>query len=170
MRLLAFNFLPKKGGHPIDEVDGFNICSKLCGDPEYEDTAYFSPRAYLNIFCKTRTKVCRCKKRLSVVRITNPEKGVSIYRKYEYSPRFEGIGDNDVVLNPASIRELAGGEDNSSIVGKEVCVRPGCRLAYYWNHPFHATRISTKLGCFSILLTIVSFVIGLVSLFCSCCG
>ena len=131
MRLLALNFIPKNGSHPTDEVDGLNLFSKQCGIPDYEDTAYFSPCAYLNIFCKTRAKVCRCKKRLSVVKITNPETGVSIYRKYEYNPRFGGIGDNDIVLNPASVRELAGGEGNSSIVGKEMCVRPGCRLAYY---------------------------------------
>ena len=156
MRLIALNFAPKGGGVNLDVVDKLNIYSEICGDPNLEDTVYMSSGAYVNIFCKKRAKVCRCLQRLSVVRIKNPVTGVSIYRKYEYSPRFKGVGDNDIVLHPASIRELASGEDNSSVVGKEMCVSPGCFFAYYWNHPYHATRISMKLGVVSILLAIIS--------------
>ena len=167
MKLIALNFAPKDGSIKLDEVKGVNIYSEICGDPDYEDSVYMSPGAYVNIFCKTRSKVCRCLQRLSVVRIKNPKTGASIYRKYEYNPQFKGVGDNDIVLHPASIRELASGEENDSVVGKDMCVRRGSFFAYYWKHPFHATRISMKLGVFSILLAFVSIALTII-LSCPC--
>ena len=169
MKLIALNFPSKKGLHTLDEVDKNNIYSDLCGILDIEDTAYMSPGAYAAIFCKVRRKMGPCMKRLSVVKITNPKNGKSIYRKYEYNPRFKGIGDNDVVLHPASIRELADGEENETLVGKTVCVRPGCKFCYYWNHPYHATRISMKLGIFSIAVAVISTILSLL-FSCLCCN
>lgn len=72
-----------------------------------------------------------------------------------------------VVLHPASIRELTLNE-NSDIVGKTVEVGRGNCFCYFWNHPFHATRISMKLGVFSILLAIASILITIIRS-CHCC-
>ena len=168
MRVIALNFLSSRGTHKENEVEGVNIYTDLCGNPNYEDSVYMSPAAYVNVFCKRRPKTCRHVQRLSVVKITNPENGESIYRKYVFNPFFKGIGDNDMALHPASIRELAGGGDNETVVGKHVCARKGCFFAYYWNHPFHATRISMKLGVVSIILACLSIIVT-VYLSCYCC-
>lgn len=77
-----------------------------------------------------------------------------------FNPNFIGLSNNDIALNPTSTRELCGSSfDNSDIVGKDIEVSKGCPLCYYWHHPFHATRISMKLGLVSILLAVASLVL-----------
>lgn len=101
-------------------------------------------------------------KRLSVVKITPENGGYAIYRKYVYNPYFKSIRNCQVALNPASIREMCGkGQSNSDLVGRDVAVSKGSCFMYYWNHPFHATRISMRLGVASILLALISIVIAL---------
>ncbi len=155
-KVIALNFVPKNGQQKLNEVVGCNIYSEICGKLDLEDTVYMSSGAYQEIFGKARKEMCRSMKQLSVVKISNPDSGEVIYRKYEYNPSFNGVGDDMIVLHPASIRELASDEGNSSLVGKEVDVSRGCCFLYFWNHPFHATRISMRLGVISILMAVLS--------------
>ena len=53
------------------------------------------------------------------------------------------------------------GKCNADLVGGDVVVSKGSCFMYYWNHPFHATRISMRLGVVSILLALISIVIAL---------
>ena len=167
--LIALNFPAKNGSSITDQVNGVNIFTEKCGILDLEDAAYLSSGAYEKIFGRKRSKVGRCRKTLSVVKIYNPESGLSIYRKYQYNPDFKGINDDMVALHPASIRELVK-EDNSEIVGKIVEVSKGNRFCYFWLHPYHATRISMKLGVFSIVLAIFSIIITIITSCHCCCG
>lgn len=162
--VIALNFLPKGNTHPIDEVDGVNIYTPICGDELQEDCAYMLPKSYEEIFGKKRSESNRHKRRLSVVKITNSDMHTSIYRKYVFSTRFTGMKEADIVLHPSSIRELS---ENEKIVGNKVQVRPGCALCYYWNHPLHATRISAKLGIISVALALLSILLTII-LSCPC--
>ena len=168
-KVIALNFPPKNGGKPHNTVVGFNIFTYLCGDDEQEDSVYMSRDAFEEVFGKTRKESSRCKKRLAVVRIYSKVSKQAIHRKYVFNPDFVGITNKEIALNPASIRELCGrGFENEDIVGKDVYVSKGSKFLYYWNHPYHATRISMKLGVGSILLAFISIIIGLLSLYCSC--
>lgn len=99
--------------------------------------------------------------------LLDPESKLSIYRKYQYTPDFKGIKEDMIALHPASIRELVK-EDNSEIVGKTVVVSRGNRFCYFWRHPYHATRISMKLGVPSIVLALISIIVTVITS-CHCC-
>lgn len=162
-KVIALNYLPKNGERLENTVDGVNIYTDLCGRLDMEDSVYMIPKAFPELFGVTRSASRSQIKRLAIVRIDNEESGKKIYRKYEYNPIFKGISENMIALHPASIRELAKGS-NSEVVGKELSVSKGCSFMYYWNHPFHATRISMRLGFISIALAFLSIVITLLSL------
>ena len=164
-RVIALNYTSKDNSHTIDEVDGVNIYTPICGNELQEDCVYMLPKTYEQIFGKQRSESSCYKRRLSVVKITYSATHGSIYRKYVYNPRFVGLKETELALNPSSIRELG---DNDKIVGDEVTVRPGCAICYYWNHPHHSTRISTKLGIISVVLALSSFFIT-IFISCPCC-
>ena len=164
--VIALNYPSKSGLTTKDQVTGFNLYTDLCGDLQLEDTAYLSSASYQEIFGKPRAKAGKHKKILSVVRIKNRENGHAIYRRYEFNPCFSGLKDKMIALHPASLRELTI-KDNSEIVGKPVEVGRGNCFCYFWNHPFHATRISMKLGVISVLLAIIS-IIATIVISCHC--
>ena len=160
--LVALNFPSKKGTSPIDQVVGNNIFTDICGDEQKEDSVYMSPNSYKDIFGKTRKESSRCSKRISVVRIYSKKTRKAIHRKYVCSSAFIGLGDKALALHPSSIRELCGpGFENDDIVGGEVKVSRGSWFLYFWNHPFHATRISMKLGVFSIIIALISIALSI---------
>ena len=124
-----------------------------------EDCAFFSNVAYKNIFGKRRAKSNRRHKRLAVVRISF--EGNCIYRQYHYGNTILGINSNDVGLTPASIRLLAP-YSNANVVGNNVDITKSYWLPYYWNHPFHATRISCRLGIWSMVISLIALIISLI--------
>ncbi|MBQ0077083.1 MAG: hypothetical protein KBS55_00395 [Bacteroidales bacterium] len=135
--------------------------------PENIDTVILAGCDFKEIFNKTKAESPICIKRLPVVKITF--NGKSIHRRF--------YGNNDLgkkgkdrkhvgeyaALNYSSLYELVG-ENPDEIKGKAVQISKGRRLPYYWNHPFHATRISFRLGLISIGIAVVSL---LLSLFCN---
>lgn len=163
-RVIALNYYTKNCSC-LDTVKGVNLYTEKCGDESLEDSVYMSPDSYKFIFKKTRTNDNRNRLRLAVVKITSRETHRSIFRKYVYNPRFKGLKISNLALSPSSIRELG---DNHSIIGKEVWVSPGSVFCYFWNHPFHATRIATKIGVFSIVLAILSMIVSFL-LYCPLC-
>lgn len=161
-KLIALNFLPRYSGRILNEVVGCNIYTELCGEVSQEDSVYMSSKSYSSVFGENRKDSSRRMKRLSIVKITPKDGGYPIYRKYVCNPYFKSLEENQVALNPASIREMCGkGQSNSDLVGRDVVVSKGSCFMYYWNHPFHATRISMRLGVASILLALISIVIAL---------
>lgn len=162
-KLIALNFPPRNADYELNKVEGCNIYTELCGDKSQEDAVYMNSHSYNSVFGENRRDSSRRMKRLSIVKITPKDGGYPIYRKYVCNPYFKSLEENQVALNPASIREMCGkGQSNSDLVGKKVVVSKGSCFMYYWNHPFHATRISMRLGVASILLALISIVIALI--------
>lgn len=129
---------------------------------DIEDCAFFSNVAYQRIFGKKKASSNIRHKRLSVVKITFG--GYKIYRQYYYENSISGLHSSEVGLTPASIRFLAL-YSNNNVVGKEVEVIKGHWFSYYWHHPFHATRISCRLGVWSIIISLTAFIISLLQCF-----
>ena len=130
---------------------------------QMDDIAIFNSAAYAAIFGQCKKAATTRDKLSSIVRIKNSDTGRIIRRQYRYI----GITDlkNDcVALSPASIRLLCN-EDNSELVGNNhVEVSKGNlwdSLMYYWEHPFHATRISIRLGLPALILSILGIIISL---------
>ena len=125
---------------------------------ETDDSAFFLPTCYAKIFGKTKRFSSRQRKLLSVVRIKGD--GPAIYRRYR-SSRFVHLPDDDSVgLSALSCSLLLG---NDSVENAEVTVSKGCWFGYYWNHPFHATRVSFRLGMPALLISIVSLILSICS-------
>lgn len=162
MKLIALNFPPRNADYELNRGVGCNIYTELCGEVSQEDSVYMSSKSYNSVFGENRRDASRRMKRLSVVKITPENGSYPTYRKYVCNPYFQSLEENQIALNPASIREMCGeGMRNADLVGKNVVVSKGCCFMYYWNHPFHATRISMRLGVASILLALISIVIAL---------
>lgn len=144
-----------------------NECYLNDSIPENIDTVILAGCDFEAIFKTTKAKSPMWTKRLPIVKISF--KGKSIHRRF--------YGNNDLgkkgkdrkhvgeyaALNYSSLYELVG-ENPDEIKGKTVQISKGRRLPYYWNHPFHATRISFRLGLISIIIAVVSL---LLSIFCN---
>lgn len=127
--------------------------------PNNIDAIILAPKDFKDIFGIEKSKAPICIKRLPVVKITF--NGKTIYRRYYGSGPLSGT--EKAALNYSSLYEFV--DDNlDEIKGKTVQISKGCRLPYYWNHPFHATRISFRLGLISVVFASASL---LLSLFCS---
>lgn len=127
-----------------------------------EDCGLFHETGYEQIFGKPRYSDKKRLKLYAFVKISF--EGRSIYRRYLTDNSISGIQNNEVGLTPSSIRLLSTIR-NSQVVGKEVKVSKGCWFMYYWSHPFHATRISFKVGFVALVLSILSFALSLFSVF-----
>ena len=98
-------------------------------------------------------------KLLAIVRLEY--KGRAIRRRYQYDSTLH-LTSNQVGLTSESARILF---DDMPDVSKEVVkVSKGNvwdTIMFYWDHPFHATRISFKVGLPSLLIGLLSLIIGI---------
>ena len=122
---------------------------------DYDDVALFHSSEYAKIFGEKRAESCDEQKLLSVVKITYG--GKSTHRAYRCSPK---LRKDEVALSANSQRLLYGKIDNAG----EVTITNGSKFRYFWDHPFHATRISMRLGVVSVLFAILSIIITLISI------
>ena len=153
-----------------------SICSTPHYDPttkclylnqyNYEDAVLLQHSMYKEIFGLPKY---RSRKRLPIVKISYKNK--SIYRRVELNGA-TGFLANILALTPKSVGELANivvdGENVKSDCppkGEMLTITPGCVFMYYWRHPNSATRMSFRLGFPSLLLSIVSLVVGVYSVF-----
>jgi hypothetical protein len=136
------------------EVDG--IASSM----EMNQYVLMQSKCYEGIFGEKKKYSSDNMKRLSVVKITH--NGKSIHRAFKALPA-TGLTENHVGLTPASIELLTDSYNNSSM---DVELSKGCKWKYYWYHPGSATRISFKLGMWSIGLAIISIILSFVLHFC----
>lgn len=136
--------------------------------PENIDTIILAGCDFEAIFKTTKAKSSIWIKRLPVVKISF--NGRTIHRRF-YGNNDLGEKDKNgkstgkyAALNYSSLYELVDDKPDT-IKGHTVQISKGRRLPYYWYHPFHATRISFRLGFISIVFAAVSL---LLSIFCSC--
>ena len=122
---------------------------------DYDDVAFLNNRTYSEIFGEKRANSSKEKQLLSVVKIKYGCR--SIHRAYRCSAN---MTKNTVALTQNSQRLLFGSLTNADY----VTISKGSKFIYFWNHPFHATRISMRLGVYSVALAIVSIIISVISI------
>lgn len=125
---------------------------------DHQDVVWFNNKQYKLIFGKTRATDSD-NKLLAIVRITY--KNRTIRRRYLCDLYNVPLGNSDLGLTSESVRILF---DNSSESEKVVKVKKGNwidYIIYYWTHPFHATRISFKVGFPALIISVVSLILSL---------
>lgn len=127
---------------------------------EHQDVAWFNSKQYSEIFKKKRSGDPQ-NKLLAVARLRYKDR---ILRRRYLCDQTLSLADNQVGLTSESIRILFDGKTNPS--QELITISKGNIwdvFMYYWNHPFHATRISFKLGVISLIVGVIPFVVSLIS-------
>ena len=125
----------------------------------HQDVVWFNNHQYKTIFHKVRSEDKK-NKLLAIVRISY--NGRSIRRRYLCDQQNVALGNGDLGLTSESVRILF---DKKPASANQVTVTKGNLLdamMYYWDHPFHATRISFKVGMPSLIISIISLVISII--------
>lgn len=125
-----------------------------------EDSAvYLTGEDFRKIFGETRGCSDKYRGGVPVVKITRTETGQSIHRVFKTCSGIRNL-DNYAGLTYESLLNLSvTNEDYREINELEFSV--GSRFLYYWNHPHHATKISTRLGIVSVVLGIVGILFSI---------
>ena len=123
---------------------------------DYVDKVALYSKTYAELFKDKKAGYSHVTRRMSIVKISSPGKN-TIWREVS-TKGVKGIGQSQVGLPFSAIWEM--GETKNPF---NVTVEKGCCLPYYWHHPVAATRISTRLGLPSLLLSIVSIILSLCS-------
>ena len=133
---------------------------------EYDDKVILSGDLYKELFGKPRYMSSSQKKLLSVVKISTPD-GQSIHRAFMGVKGVEHFDEHQVALSPNSIRLLTSkhGKEHPEYI-HEVIVTRGSRFLYFLNHPYHATRISMRIGLIGIIVGLISIALTLYSCCC----
>lgn len=105
------------------------------------------------------------KNKLAIVKVTNPANGKSIHRQFRTLSNLHRQGwDDYAILTYYSLIKLVNSQDELDAMNK-VEVSKGSIYKYYWNHPYHATQISTRIGVFGVFISVISLIISLICLF-----
>lgn len=159
-RVLAKHIIPAKDSHDESSAVKNHTLYYFDGIMEHVDCVFMAPLDYKAMHGKYRSNDRVSRRRLAVVKVTYIDgKG----RKHSIWRRFESCSalkeSEEVALNYSSLNELLPGRVKDHL-GEEVYLSNGSRFMYFWNHPFHATRISARLGWVSLALAIVSIVLS----------
>lgn len=125
---------------------------------ENQDVAWFNNIEYRELFGMKRS-LDKKNKLLAIVRLEYNNKVIRRRYKYDNSLNIKG---NRVGLTSESIRILFDGKDK--VYQEEIRVSKGNfidTIMFYWDHPFHATRISFKIGLPSLAISIVSLLLSI---------
>lgn len=123
-----------------------------------QDVAWFKNDQYCELFGVKRSQDQK-NKLLAIVRLDFC--GRKIRRRYKCE-NLLGLNSDRIGLTSESVRILFDDIQNPS--SDQILVTKGNLwdiVMYYWNHPFHATRISFRIGLPSLLLGIVSIILSI---------
>ena len=123
-----------------------------------QDVAWFNNSEYRELFGMKRS-LDQKNKLLAIVRLECNGKIIRRRFKYDNSLHIKGTR---VGLTSESIRILF--DDLDKVYQEEILVSKGNfmdTIMFYWNHPFHATRISFKIGLPSLVISIVSLLLSI---------
>lgn len=147
--------------NPLQNTSNTKFVSSFSYIEEHQDVAWFNNRQYTKIFGIKRS-LDQKNKLLAILRLEY--KSRTIRRRY-MSDNSVGLHDNRVGLTSESIRILF---DDLQDVSKEVIKISKGNIwdivLFYWNHPFHSTRISTRIGLPSLIFGVISLFISIYSL------
>lgn len=129
---------------------------------------YLDPEEVLSalsdlIYMNPTLHSCFINKGKRYVKISSAETGKSIYRIAEAITAKE-FTDEMLALNSPSIHQL-GLSKKVKEDGIEVEISKTNFLKFYWNHPFHATKISMRIGLISAVIGALSLIISIMPLF-----
>lgn len=125
-----------------------------------QDVAWFNSQQYKDkeLFGIQRS-LDKNNKLLAIVRIEY--QGRKIRRRYQTDNTL-GLTNNQVGLTSESARILFDDIDFSKEVVKVSKGNICDTIMFYWDHPFHATRISFKVGLPSLLIGLISLIISII--------
>lgn len=122
------------------------------------DCVVLAPNDYLQLFGRNRSQAKGIDKVLAVVKIKSTKTKKVIWRRFFGEPAMKH--KEYAAVTYSSLYELAD-IDYKELIEGDVVLCKGNWFMYYWNHPFHATRISAKLGFISVVLAAISIVISI---------
>ena len=126
----------------------------------FDDKVIIDGRLFKELYGEPRNKQGDELKLLTVIKVTT-EDDKSIHRAFYGKSNIADLKGR-IALTPNSIRLLSSDEKRIS----EVWVSKGSKFIYYLNHPYHATRISMRIGLISIVAGLISIVVTLLSCLC----
>ena len=125
-----------------------------------QDVAWFNSQQYKdNRLFGTKRSLDKNNKLLAIVRLEYY--GRKIRRRYQTDNTL-GLTNNQVGLTSESARILF--DDMPDVSNEVIKISKGNiwdTIMFYWNHPFHATRISFKVGLPSLIIGVVALIVSL---------
>lgn len=146
--------------NPSQNTSNTKFVSSFSYIEEHQDVAWFNNGQYIKIFGIKRS-LDQKNKLLAILRLEY--KGRTIRRRY-MSDNSVGLQDNRVGLTSESVRILF--DDLSDVSKEKIKISKGNIwdfVLFYWNHPFHSTRISTRIGIPSLIFGVISLFISIYS-------
>ena len=143
------------------------IESIITFDSEREDISvdtwnvYTSNHIFKEIFGKNENNFKTYAKKRKVIKITSLDTRQSVYRFWNGAPLGAKTKDTLFLDKNAKYDLLA--DKNKNIAN--IILSKGTKLKFYLKHYDHMVRVSFKLGLWSVIIGIVSFVIGIISIF-----
>lgn len=125
-----------------------------------QDVVWFNNKQYVEIF-KNKRSSDHNNKLLAIIRLKYKDR--VIRRRYRYDQTLH-LTNEQVGLTSESVRILF---DDLNASEDLVTVSKGNiwdSLMFYWNHPFHATRISFKVGVASVIVGVLSMILSIISM------
>ena len=126
----------------------------------YDDKVVLNGDIFKDLFDVPRYKAKKCLKLLAIIKITN-KNGESIHRAFWGKKGISGMDMKQAGLSHNSIRLLNGDDENPDWIDT-VTISKGCLFKYYWDHPFHATRISMRLGLVGIFISTIALFVSII--------
>lgn len=125
-----------------------------------QDVVWFNNTQYVEIF-KNKRSLDHNNKLLAIIRLKYKDR--VIRRRYRYDHTLH-LTNEQLGLTSESVRILF---DDLNASEELVTVSKGNiwdSLMFYWNHPFHATRISFKVGVASVIVGVLSMILSIISM------
>lgn len=138
----------------IDVAKGVFAVNKAQID-DIDSKVIIHSQDYEKIFGTKKKNLPVYRKKLCIVKITS-KTGYTIHRECVAHPLNT---ERCAAVSKRSLAMLNLEDENKPLVD----ITKGSWWSFYWNHPIHATRISTRLGvlgiCVSILVTLISVIV-----------
>lgn len=133
---------------------GVNEDNKVLYINPYDSMAELDNRVL--VYSKTHCSICRNKS--NFVKIKSDKSKRSIYRICT-AQAAKGFGKNYAALTINSMHKLEVEKAFKKGEDVDISISRTWWLPFYWNHPFHATRISMRIGLISIILGLIGILV-----------
>lgn len=124
---------------------------------EYEELVFVDGRNFKDIFGEPDSQ--RKRNKHTIVKITNPETKLSVYRLFRTSSDIQNMQNAYAALTYTAIKKLTNSPEGLDSI-KKVRLSEGAVVPFYWNHPNPATRISVRMGVWGIIATLICTIVS----------